>query len=70
MKKRLFGNHISPDCAYCQNGLKEQTGSFSCARGKTISPNGLCKAFLYDPLKRVPRTAPALPSHSPEEFVL
>lgn len=70
MKKKLFGNQISPDCAYCEHGKKTDGGAYSCGRGQTISPKGACRAFRYDPLKRVPRTAPKLPSYSPEDFTL
>ena len=70
MKKKLFGNQISPDCSYCEHGAKKSDGSYSCAQNRTMPFKGGCKAFRYDPLKRVPKAGPKLPAYSPEDFSL
>lgn len=70
MKKKLFGNQIPPDCSYCEHGAKTSGESYSCALGRTLPFKGKCRAFRYDPLKRVPRTEPKLPTYSPDDFTL
>lgn len=71
-KKRppLFGGEIPPDCAYCHyNALLE--GEPACALHLKME-NGRCKSYLYNPLLRQPRPAPALriENFDPEDFKL
>ena len=70
VKKKLFGNQISADCSYCEHGVKSRDGSYSCSQGRVLSFKGGCRAFRYDPLRRIPKTKPKLPSYSPEDFSL
>lgn len=44
----LFRRDMEPSCAYCERGTPE-----SCRRRDPASPDG-CRAFRYDPFKRVP----------------
>ena len=66
--KKLFGNNIKPECQYCDIAKIEQE-SFICTKNKEII-NNKCKKFVYNPLKRVPKTSPALQQFSPEDFSL
>jgi len=66
-KKKLFGNHIPPNCEYCRFNTKNNDGKSGCAYG-TVGDT--CKKYEYDPLKREPRTAPALPEFAADDFTL
>ncbi len=68
MSKKLFGNNIQPDCSYCDNLLHNESTAY-CKKGKEIK-NNKCRKFLYNPLLRVPKNAPALMSFSKEDFEL
>ncbi len=67
-KKKLFGNNIEPRCEYCRFYAKNNDGKSGCAYG-TVSED-TCKKYEYDPLKREPRTAPALPKFTADDFTL
>ncbi|MDL2324464.1 hypothetical protein LJC61_04865 [Ruminococcaceae bacterium OttesenSCG-928-A16] len=68
-KKRLFGNSITPACIYCQFGRPSPDGIMVlCKKFGPVSPYYSCKKYIYNPIKRVPRKAPKLPSFSPEDF--
>lgn len=55
MRKKLYGNHIEPRCAYCANGRASQSDdSFMCAHKGFVDPFGACRRFRYDPIKRIP----------------
>ena len=68
MKKQLFGNHIVPSCAYCENSKTEGSSQF-CLVHKTLK-NGKCKKFKYNPIMREPKGMAPLKSFSKEEFTL
>lgn len=61
-KKKLFGNEVEPDCAYCANSSGE-----TCTLDSTQRP---CEHFHYDPLKRTPDAAPLLKHYNENEFKL
>lgn len=63
MSKELFGNNISPDCAYCDR-FDSETG---CKAGKSIK-NGRCRKFTYNPTLRKPKGEAALRQFSKEDF--
>lgn len=50
--KKLFGAHIKPNCAYCENSSSENGISF-CKKSRHIE-NNKCRKFRYNPLMRVP----------------
>lgn len=61
-KKKLLGNDVEPDCAYCAHAAEN-----GCALGAGSRP---CGRFRYDPLRRTPEAAPPLKPHDPDEFKL
>lgn len=71
-KKALFQEDIDPRCAYCANGSLLEGEQILCAKKGVVSASGSCRAFRYDPLKRVPPKPAVLePSkHAPEDFRL
>ncbi|MBR4546107.1 MAG: hypothetical protein IKO14_09085 [Oscillibacter sp.] len=50
----LFRRDIEPHCAYCEHAALVNNAELVCAKHGTVSPEHHCKAFRYDPLKRVP----------------
>lgn len=68
----LFEKKIEPRCTYCRRGAHLDEKSVLCAKKGRVSAGGHCRAFQYDPLKRVP-PKPAAPDFSrlkEEDFVL
>ena len=68
----LFQKNIEPRCAYCQRGTQLDEEKVLCARKGVVSPGSSCRAFRYDPLKRVP-PPPVVPDFSKlkdEDFLL
>lgn len=68
MKKKIFGNNISPDCTYCKNMILD-SDAMNCTKNKEII-NGKCRKFDYNPLLRVPRDKPKMMEFQMEDFVL
>ena len=68
----LFKKDIEPRCAYCKRGANLDEELVMCMKKGIVSPAGACRAFQYDPLKRVPpKPLSANFSHLKEEdFVL
>lgn len=50
----LFEKKIEPRCAYCKRGARLDELRVMCVKKGIVLPNGACRAFRYDPLKRVP----------------
>lgn len=68
----LFQKNIEPRCAYCERGTQLEEDKILCSRKGVVSPGGSCRAFRYDPLKRVP-PPPVVPDFSrlkDEDFTL
>ena len=66
MKKKMFGNDIIPNCNYCKNFIVTPEESY-CEYSKTIKKDK-CRKFEYNPLLRVPQTAPAMMTFSKEDY--
>ncbi len=65
MAAKLFENH-EPRCEYCVH-MYSQGDKSMCVRRRAEAVRA-CRAFEYDPLKRVPRQMPRLPEYRPEDF--
>ena len=50
----LFRRDIEPHCAYCEYVTSAADAELLCAKHGKVSAEHHCKAFRYDPLKRVP----------------
>lgn len=49
----LFRRDIEPSCAYCD--YAERVGAeLVCDKRGSVTASDSCKAFRYDPLKRIP----------------
>lgn len=71
-KKALFQENIDPRCAYCVKGSLLEEDKILCSKKGVVPASGSCRAFCYDPLKRVPPKPAVLNAdkHSPDEFRL
>lgn len=68
-KKKLFGNNITPRCDYCIYYEKNSSGNPVCPYGLT-TVGETCKRYVYDPLKREPKSMPTLPKFTADDFKL
>lgn len=59
----LFQKSIEPRCTYCAKGAPLEGDTILCPKKGVVSAGFSCRAFKYDPLKRVP-PAPAAPDFS------
>lgn len=50
----LFDKKIDPRCAYCRHASPLDDDMVACLKRGVVSAGGHCRAFCYDPLKRVP----------------
>ncbi len=68
----LFQKKMEPRCAYCARSTALDESSALCVKKGLVSLAGHCRAFQYDPLKRIP-PKPLTPDFSrlrEEDFVL
>ena len=56
----LFRKNIDPRCAYCQRGQLINEREVACVKKGIVNMEDHCRAFQYDPLKRVPPRPAAL----------
>ena len=56
----LFRKNIDPRCAYCQRGQLINEREVACVKKGVVNMESRCRAFKYDPLKRVPPRPTAL----------
>ena len=67
--KKLFGKNIPPSCEYCQFSVKKRGGSIICRYG-IPSDDHERKKYIYDPLKREPKSLPKIPRFTADDFKL
>ncbi len=63
------GTTISPACEYCTYGQRAADPRMILCEG-VVSPDYHCRRYQYDPLARVPKRQPKLPTFSAEDFSL
>ena len=67
----LFRRDIDANCAYCERGERVSDTEIACPKRGRVAPGESCKAFRYDPLKRIPpRPASLRRKFRPEDFSL
>ena len=70
MAKKLFGKQPAK-CACCLYGTADEADqAVFCQKRGVMRPTDSCRAFVYDPLARKPKTAQPLPEYSAEDFSL
>lgn len=67
--KQFFRKDIEVRCEYCIHS-SDFDGACVCQLGKYRTPEGDCRKFAYDPLKRIPQNLPPLREYDPEDFKL
>ena len=71
MNNHKLGTDVPPKCAYCLHCIRtKDEETLLCKYRGIASPEGSCKKFIYDPLKRVPQRPATLPEFSADEFKL
>ena len=50
----LFRKDIDPRCLYCKHGSVLSETEVACVKKGVMPPEGHCRRFAYDPLKRIP----------------
>lgn len=61
---------ITKCCVYCEKStLLAGEEYVLCPRKGVVSQNYVCRRFLYDPLKRIPKKPQPIPIPEAEEFV-
>ena len=68
-KKNYFDEKREADCSCCRLG-SDFDGAVVCKAGLDLEPDGSCRKFSYDPLKRKPFAPPPLREYDPEDFKL
>ena len=69
MKQSVVNFKIRPACVYCAIGQLSCDGnSVLCTKKGVMQPDSHCRAFRYDPLKRIPREKAQLPQYGAEDF--
>ena len=68
----LFRKDMDPRCAYCQRGQQINEREVACVKRGIVPVEHHCRAFKYDPLKRVPprRAAGGTEGQKEELFTL
>ncbi|MBQ7859054.1 MAG: hypothetical protein IJ347_02815 [Faecalibacterium sp.] len=70
-KKPIYGATIAPACEYCANGRRaSDPRMILCERKGVVSPQYHCRKYQYDPLLRIPKRQPKLPSFTADDFSL
>ncbi|MBO5410823.1 MAG: hypothetical protein J6A60_06145 [Clostridia bacterium] len=72
MKKKLTdSSRFEPVCRICRHGRLSPDGeSVLCIKKGIVDPDGKCRRYVYDPLKRIPKKALQIESADPSEFEL
>ncbi|HEX2937348.1 MAG TPA: hypothetical protein VHO66_00315 [Ruminiclostridium sp.] len=69
--KSLFSNKDDGSCAICAHGRAANDGiKILCQKKGIVDASFCCRRYKYDPLKRVPHHAPALPKFDKSDFEL
>lgn len=70
-KRSIYGETIAPACEYCSHGRQAvDPRMILCEKKGVVAPSYHCRRYEYDPLLRVPKRQPKLPSFSAEDFSL
>lgn len=71
MSTRLFGNHITPACKYCEKALRVLSNNqVLCGKYGVVMAEHSCRHFVYDPLWRVPPKPRSMESFTGNDFTI
>lgn len=68
----LFRKNMDPRCAYCHRGERISDREVACLKRGVVPAEHSCRAFQYDPMKRIPPRPAVLETGRlrPEDFSL
>jgi hypothetical protein len=66
----MKNDRIPPKCEYCELGKTLENERVLCPKKGVVLNDYSCGRYIYDPLKRIPRTAPELPKFTGEDFAI
>lgn len=71
LNKYLFRKGIEPRCSYCAHAVPLDDAQVACRKRGAVPADYACRAFRYDPLRRIPPKPAILRGHySDEDFTL
>ena len=71
MATNLFSNKNDKKCAYCAFAtIIEIDERIICPNRGFVNAEERCQKYRYDPLKRIPKKQPVLPTYSEDDFKL
>ncbi|MBR3552726.1 MAG: hypothetical protein IKN72_04980 [Clostridia bacterium] len=72
MKQKLLNERDeAPQCALCIHGtIVDGDDEVLCPRYGVMKPDGACRKYRYDPLKRKPQKAKLNTDFDPSDFAL
>ena len=71
MATNLFSNNNDKKCALCASAtIIEIDGRIICPNRGFVNSDDCCQKYRYDPLKRIPKKKPILPTYNEEDFKL
>lgn len=71
MKNSEFTNKNEKICRLCEHGrLSTDKTAVVCMKKGIVDPNGHCKKYVYDPLKRETKSPLGLGDFTEEDFIL
>ena len=59
----LFRKNIEPHCLYCARAIPFDQSHVACRKRGVVPKEHACRAFRYDPLRRIPPKPAALRGH-------
>lgn len=67
----LFRKNIEPRCLYCTRAISLDQSHVACRKRGVVPKEHACRAFRYDPLRRIPPKPAVIRGHfSDEDFTL
>lgn len=67
----VFNKKLMPACKYCRfSTVLEFTGEVICKKRGISDPDGSCRQYKYDPLKRQPQRINLDGSYTKDEFTI
>lgn len=53
-RRKIFRQDIEPACSYCMRANPLDEERMTCRKRGIVPTSGSCRAFRYDPLRRIP----------------
>lgn len=71
LKSIFLKKDAAPSCGYCKYGqVCRGTDTVVCLKRGLSTTDEHCRAFKYDPIKRIPKKRPTIESFSKDDFEL